>query len=145
MSKPLILEMLLNRGASVMIDGHKRLHRWGYGTDGNTLTTSKKEGEELIIGEHTVESITVFGPENDDCDPQTGCYYIFDYALVPKEMQLVTSQGTFYGKVVQVIAGQSDQESQTIMLHNGEEYELDEITLYLKAELSREPDSRSEA
>ncbi len=128
-----------------MIDGQKRLHSWSYGTDDNTLTTSKEEGEELIIGEHTVESITVFGPEDDDCDSQTGCYYIFDNALVPEEIRLVTSQGTFYGKVVQVIAGESDQECQTIMLHNGEECEIDEITLYLKAELSREPDSRSEA
>jgi hypothetical protein len=121
--------MACYRGTMVWLDGQTSDKSWSCGTEGNTLTSSN-----LQIGPHRVEEIEVFGPAGDDCDPERGCFYVFEDALVPKEIELTTPNGKYRGPVTKVVIADMDSEEPTIVrLANGEDYEIDEITLYLRA------------
>lgn len=125
----MIFEMACYRGTMIWIDGETSKTRWSCGGEGNTLTSSNLE-----IGPHRVKEVEVFGPEMDDCYPEVGSYYVFGSALVPKEIELRTENGTWRGPVTKVVAGDPDGEEETeVTLANGEPYEVDEITLYLRA------------
>ncbi|RKZ86251.1 MAG: hypothetical protein DRQ39_05930, partial [Gammaproteobacteria bacterium] len=83
---------------------------------------------------HRVEEIEVSGPEGGDCDPDTGCYHVFDKALIPKEIELRTANGKWRGPVTKVVVGDdTTAEGVKVRLANGDEYAVDETTLYLKA------------
>lgn len=123
----MIFEMACYRGTMVWLDGQTSKTRWGCAAEGNTLTTN-----DLQIGPHKVQKIEVIGEPHDDCYPERGSYYVFDAALVPKEIELRTADGTWRGPVTEVVAG-SENEEKSVRLANGENYDIDEITLYLKA------------
>jgi hypothetical protein len=122
----MIFEMACYRGTQIWLDGEKSATSWSCGQDNDKLTSSN-----LTIGPHRVESVEVFGPVGTDCDPSKGRFYVFDSALVPQEIELVTPNGVWRGPVTLVVAGK--EEYQKVTLASGEEFEVDEITLYLRA------------
>jgi hypothetical protein len=128
----MIFEMACYRGTMVWLDGQTSEKGWSCGTEGNTLTSSN-----LQIGPHRVEEIEVIGLSHNDCHPEAGAYYVFEEALVPREIELRTANGKWRGPVTLVVAGKEPDDPQEgylkVRLANGEEYEVDEITLYLRA------------
>lgn len=128
----MIFEMACYRGTMVWLDGETSKTSWGCGieADGNTLTS-----RDLQIGPHRVEAIEVIGPasETGDCDPKAGAFYVFENPLVPKEIELRTANGTWRGPVTKVVIADEDGEETLVRLANGEDYPIDEITLYLRA------------
>jgi hypothetical protein len=135
MNNPIILEMLLNTRPVVMLNGQKPEREWGFEMEGNELVLSLEEGRDLVIGEHRVFSIEVNEYEGDG-----DSYYIFENEIVPEEIEMHTSAGFFRGKVTRVCLKNDfyygvNKKYVTIKLYNGEDYKLDDITLYLKAEL----------
>jgi len=127
----MIFEMACYRGTMIWLDGETSEKRWSCGTEGNTLTSSN-----LQIGPHRVEAVEVIGPEHDDCDPEAGAFYVFENALVPREIVLTTANGKWRGQVTEIVTTDPDmagEEGTIVRLANGEDYEVDEITLYLRA------------
>tara|TARA_R110000868_G_scaffold47769_7_gene156248 strand:+ start:3489 stop:3887 length:399 start_codon:yes stop_codon:yes gene_type:complete len=126
----MIFEMACYRGIMVWIDGEKPEKGWGCGTggNGNTLTSS-----DLQIGPHRIEAIEVIGPEHDDCNPDAGVFHVFENALVPKEIELRTADGKWRGPVTKIVTANENVDLEVVKLANGEDYEIDEITLYLRA------------
>jgi len=126
----MIFEMACYRGTIVWLDGETSATRWSCGTEGNTLTSTN-----LQIGTHRVEEIEVIGPPHDDCDPDVGAFHVFEKALIPKEIELRTANGKWRGPVTAVVTNPDPEAAKVVKLANGEEYEIDEITLYLRATL----------
>lgn len=125
----MLFEMACYRGTMVWLDGQTSDKSWSCGAEGNILTSSN-----LQIGPHRVEAIEVIGPAHDDCDPDAGAYYVFEDALVPKEIELTTPNGKYRGPVTKIVIDDPDSLDETVVrLANGEDYEIDEITLYLRA------------
>lgn len=131
----MIFEMACYRGTQVWLDGEKSATHWSCGTEGNVLTSS-----DLQIGPHRVEAIKVTGPTGDDTDREIGRFYVFDDALVPEEIEMQTANGTWRGSVTKVVVEDWEycdkppgQGGTAVTLANGESYEIDEITLYLRA------------
>ena len=56
---------------------------------------------------------------------------------MPKEIELTTAKGKWRGPVTKVVAGREpddpDEDYTKVQLANGDDYEVDEITLYLRA------------
>lgn len=132
----MIFEMACYRGTMVWLDGETSKERWSCYTEGNILSSNN-----LQIGPHRVEEIEVFGEEHDDCDPDIGCFFVFETALVPKEIELRTANGKWRGPVTKIATNPdyddeiSRNNCRHVRLANGEDYEIDEITLYLRADL----------
>ena len=126
----MIFEMACYRGTMVWLDGQMSDKHWGCGieADGNTLTS-----QDLQIGPHRVEAIEVIGPSSEDCDPDAGAFYVFENPLVPKEIELRTPNGKWRGPVTKIVISKDESEGTTVILASGEPYDIDEITLYLRA------------
>jgi len=128
----MIFEMACYRGTQVWLDGEKSATSWTCGTEGDVLTSP-----DLQIGPHKVEAIEVTGPSGDDTDPDIESIYVFENALVPKEIEMQTANGTWRGSVTKVVAESYDDNRSecgtAVTLANGESYKIDETTLYLRA------------
>jgi hypothetical protein len=130
------LELVLGRNATVMVDGQRPGGRWCYGTcegDGDTLVS-----DDLTVGEHRIRSIQVIGKEHESGgleNPRSPAYRVFNKYLVPRRAVVVTDDGRFSGPITVVVAN-PDEDTVTVRLHNGEDLNIDEITLYMKAELT---------
>jgi hypothetical protein len=126
--RDMIFEMACYRGTQVWLDGEKSATGWTCGTEGDVLTSSN-----LQIGPHRVEAIKVTGPTGDDTDREIGRFYVFDDALVPEEIEMQTANGTWRGSVTKVVVEELPGQGGTaVTLANGESYEIDETTLYLR-------------
>ena len=144
----MIFEMACYRGTMIWIDGKKSEKGWGCGSEGNTLTSS-----DLQIGLHRIEAIEVIGPEHDndwvgtvtgegdrtmhsiksgDSNPDAGIFYVFENALIPKEIELRTTNGKWRGPVTEIVTANEDG-PEVVKLANGDDYEVDEITIFLRA------------
>jgi len=127
----MVFEMACARGTRIWLNGESSKTRWSSAQDGNTLKTN-----DLVIGQRKVDEVEVIGPESDDNDPLIGSYYVFRKALVPNEIVLRTAKETWRGPVLITVTGDEDSETK-VTLYNGETFDVDEITLYLRATLSR--------
>jgi len=126
------LELALYRGTMLWLNGKKSPTSWSCDAEGNVMTCTGLE-----VDGHNVEKIEVHGKEFDDCYPEHGVFFIFDNAIVPETITLTTDKGVYRGKVEQITVGDMDAEPPTsVTLESGEKYEIDEITLYLKATLT---------
>ena len=124
----MIFEMACYRGTMIWIDGKKSEKGWGCGSEGNTLTSS-----DLQIGLHRIEAIEVIGPEHDDSNQDAGIFYVFENALIPKEIELRTTNGKWRGPVTEIVTANEDGGPEVVKLANGKFYEVDEITIFLRA------------
>jgi hypothetical protein len=130
----MIFEMACYRGTQIWLDGQNSKTRWSCGSEGSVLTSSN-----LQIGPHKVKEVECIGTAWEDCKPEDGVYYVFEVAQKPEEIELRTANGTWRGPVVKVVIDDPyREEDETIVkLANGEDYMLDEVTLYLRAELTK--------
>ena len=137
---PLVLELVCARGIRIWLDGMAPEDSWNCSIDGNVLAT-----DDLKIGQWKVQRIEMIGPEHEDCDPDIGAHFVFDKAIVPEtiKVDVVDTCGLkheFSGRVMNVVTGPTeftvDGAPKVVKMENGEDFEVDEISLYLRAELS---------
>ena len=124
----MIFEMACYRGTMVWLDGESSKTGWGCGINGNILSSN-----DLQIGSHRIEEIEVFGQEHDDCDPAIGSFYVFENAIMPKEIELRTTNGKWRGPITEVMIEDPNSGRTTVVLANGRNYDIDETTIYLRA------------
>lgn len=143
---PFVLELVCARGVRVWLDGMAPEKSWSCDTNDNILTT-----DELKIGDWDIRQIEVIGPEHDDCDPEIGAHFVFDKAIVPETVIMTAVDGTylehkFQGRVTNVVTGPNEftveGAPKVVRMENGKDFEVDEISLYLRAELFPFPISR---
>lgn len=125
----MIAEIILCHGTRVFIDGKRSTEKWCYGVpNGNTIIP-----QDLQIGPHKIHKITIHGK-------QTGGeidYIIWDEIMTPEEVEITTDDAVYRGPVTVVATNPNAEEDGSIIMHNGKTLELDEVTLYMKAELEK--------
>jgi hypothetical protein len=130
-----VLELILGRSADVLVDGQRHNGRWNYNVgDGDTLVS-----DDLKIGGSRIKSIEVTGKKHESSElenPGPPAYHIFKNYLEPERVVVVSDQGRFSGPITVVKANPDDEELEIIKLHSGEDFAIDEVTLYLRAELA---------
>ena len=79
-------------------------------------------------GDRTMHSI-----KSGDSNPDAGIFYVFENALIPKEIELRTTNGKWRGPVTEIVTANEDGGPEVVKLANGDDYEVDEITIFLRA------------
>lgn len=141
----MILELCDYRGTMLWLDGEKPAGRWqtGDGEAPGELTVSEYDSPTLAIGEHRVTKVTI--SKHRDNKPGPGAngypwYHIFGMDCVPEEITLTTEAGTFTGPITLIETCSPDaEEAKIIRLQNGEDYEIDETMMFIRADLTKQP------
>lgn len=132
---PFVLELVCARGVRVWLDGEAPEKSWSCGVDNSVLTT-----DELKIDNWDIERIEVLGQKHVVGDPSIGAYFVFDEAIVPETIKMSVTDKYDYqhqlrGRVTNVATGSSDG-PKVVRMENGEDFEVDEFSLYIRAELT---------
>jgi hypothetical protein len=69
-------------------------------------------------------------------NPGPPAYHIFKNYLKPESVVVVSDEGRFSGPITVVKANPDEEEGVAVKLENGEGFVIDEVTLYLRAELT---------
>lgn len=127
----MIFEMAVHRGVTVWIDGKKPDKSWSCGEDEQSL-----DCEDLKVGDLEITKIVMEGEEStDDRVGIEACYVFSGTPITPKSITLHTNKGIYNGEITHKVIESSDSgdDVQVVMLENGEEYEIDECTIFFKA------------
>lgn len=124
----MIVEIITSRGMSLYIDGEKPfLPNWGFSAEAGVLGTVFVPNEPLRIGPHRVKSVEMDTTESE----------MWDGVKDPRHLFLKTEDGSYHGPVVVVISGDPDTGPAKVVMENGQRREVDEVTIYIRAELER--------
>lgn len=129
----MIFEMAVHRGINVWVDGKKPEKSWSCSEDEQNL-----DCVDLKIDDLEIIKIVMEGEESsDDRVGIEACYVFSSTPLTPKSITLHTNKGVYVGEITHKVieAPDSGDDAQTVTLESGEEYEIDECTIFFKATL----------
>ena len=92
---------------------------------------------EAVVRIFDVRPFVLLAPSEIGAELSATPGFFFENALVPKEIEMQTANGTWRGSVTKVVAESYDDNRSecgtAVTLANGESYKIDETTLYLRA------------